>query len=455
MMKLPQVYMTWALSNDVGARAAMRRCIKCMVLTFFAILSWLLLVLYYMHSQRKHPFLTLETNGEFSVRSQRATSMSRAMTSVRFSGSTNRGKLINNLARMMALPPRVPIREECSVPPAPQDPTCFEYGFTGSRKKKVGTVYRIIPFGFEADTLEIALREVQGLNVRVVLIESELTHRYPFWKKASQWDRIRNQSRFDKLRDMVVYRTTMNESFLRQKRFEAEGGWASERAQERYGLDDIQRVLGPGFNPEDVIVMGSPDEILTRHMMNSLSYCELSDAMMGSAIGFPHGYIEQAYRPDFRPSGFDYSFTLPTIYSVGKFPYSNIIRYFNPPNNHVYLQGGLHLTGYTLLAAAFIKDITTTDHGGKMTRIARMCANGVQHARDSIRSHYLTYNRRVTLVERLSRNEKKSYVIPWFLNCNRGRYPNWFKDVAAQSPDVRDESLYQCLCQSGCDDTPL
>jgi hypothetical protein len=46
-----------------------------------------------------------------------------------------------------------------------------------------------MPFGFEADVLEIMLREVQGLHVKVIIIESTLTHQEPFQKKASQWVR--------------------------------------------------------------------------------------------------------------------------------------------------------------------------------------------------------------------------------------------------------------------------
>jgi hypothetical protein len=44
-----------------------------------------------------------------------------------------------------------------------------------------------MPFGFEADVLEVMLREVQGLHVKVILIESVLTHQEPYQKKKSQW----------------------------------------------------------------------------------------------------------------------------------------------------------------------------------------------------------------------------------------------------------------------------
>ena len=39
-----------------------------------------------------------------------------------------------------------------------------------------------------------------------------------------------------------------------------------------------------------------------------------------------HSYVEQAFKPDFKPAGFTYSFTLPTAYSVGRYAYDKIIR---------------------------------------------------------------------------------------------------------------------------------
>ena len=57
----------------------------------------------------------------------------------------------------------------------------------------------------------------------------------------------------------------------------------------------------------------------------------------------------------------------------------------------------------------------------------------------------------VTMLEQnvagLQDHEKKSYVIPWFLNCNRERYPSWFKDAA--TPDSRDDDVYRLLCPKG------
>eukprot|EP00035_Acanthoeca_spectabilis_P024573 m.454449 g.454449 ORF g.454449 m.454449 type:complete len:506 (+) comp20672_c0_seq1:72-1589(+) len=357
-----------------------------------------------------------------------------------------RAELIDTLAQVMAQQPRAAPNPSCSVPPTPKPPECTELGFAGKRKPgDVATVFRVMPFGYEADTLEIALREYQGLNVKAVLIESALSHKEPFQHKNSQWDRIKDQPRFDGLRDMVILRSTMPADFIR--RFSQDAMWASERAQERYGLDEAKKVLANVMKPTDVLVMGSPDEIMSRHIMHSLSHCELKDPMVGAAVGFPHGFVERAFRPDFRPHGLTYSFTLPTAYSLGRFAYEKIIRYFDPPNKAIYLQGGMHLTGYTLLAAALIKDVSTTDHDGATTRIAQLCQTGPAALRQTLRNKYLGSSERVTDVAGLQDHEKKSYVIPWFLNCNRERYPSWFKDAA--TPDSRDDDVYRLLCPKG------
>jgi len=60
---------------------------------------------------------------------------------------------------------------------------------------------------------------------------------------------------------MVVYRSTMPADFV--NKFRNDKMWASERAQERYGLDEFKAVLGDAMKPHDVLVMGSPDEIMS------------------------------------------------------------------------------------------------------------------------------------------------------------------------------------------------
>eukprot|EP00038_Savillea_parva_P013394 m.8222 g.8222 ORF g.8222 m.8222 type:complete len:489 (+) comp2514_c0_seq1:241-1707(+) len=363
-----------------------------------------------------------------------------------------RAQLIDRLAQVMAEPPAVDVDPQCATPPPvpPHDQvTCSENGFNGRRSPdKLATVYRVMPFGYEADTIEIVLREYQGLkNVKAVLIESALSHKEPFQPKSSQWDRIVNQSRFDGLRDMVVYRSTMPASFITADRARQDAMWASERAQERYGLDDMKQWLGSRLKDTDVVVMGSPDEVLSRHIMHSLVHCELRDSMVGAAIGFPFGFVERAFRPDFRPRGLTYSFTLPTAYSVGRFPWDKIIRYFDPPNKHMYVQGGMHLTGYTLLAAALIKDVSTTDHDGKVVRIQHLCQDGPAKLRADIRARYLSSEGgRATDVTSLSPQEQASYVVPWFLACNRERYPTWFKDT--KTVDPRDDDVFAAVCEN-------
>ena len=59
---------------------------------------------------------------------------------------------------------------------------------------------------------------------------------------------------------MVVYRSTMPADFV--NKFQNDKMWASERAQERYGLDELKAVLGDAMKSHDVLVMGSPDEMM-------------------------------------------------------------------------------------------------------------------------------------------------------------------------------------------------
>jgi hypothetical protein len=55
-------------------------------------------------------------------------------------------------------------------------------------------------------------------------------------------DRIKGQARFDGLRDMVVFRSTISADHV--SALKSDAMWASERAQERYGLDAAKGVCG-------------------------------------------------------------------------------------------------------------------------------------------------------------------------------------------------------------------
>ena len=91
---------------------------------------------------------------------------------------TTKGDLVFTLAQVAALPPHVPINHTCFPPPLPRYPSCKgETGLTGRRLEKPRKVVLMILFGFEVDTLEIALREQMDLLDKIFIVESTLTNK--------------------------------------------------------------------------------------------------------------------------------------------------------------------------------------------------------------------------------------------------------------------------------------
>ena len=99
---------------------------------------------------------------------------------------TTKGDLVFTLAQVAALPPHVHINQTCFPPPLPRYPACKgETGLTGMRLDKPRKVVLMILFGFEVDTLEIALMEQMDLLDKIFIVESTFTNKGVIWLKKS------------------------------------------------------------------------------------------------------------------------------------------------------------------------------------------------------------------------------------------------------------------------------
>ena len=86
--------------------------------------------------------------------------------------------LIYILANISSLPPPAAASSSCSPPVLPSTPDCSgQTGLTGEIMKHPRRVALMILFGFEVDTLEIALREQHQMVDKVFLVESTKTHK--------------------------------------------------------------------------------------------------------------------------------------------------------------------------------------------------------------------------------------------------------------------------------------
>ena len=111
---------------------------------------------------------------------------------------------IHSLAAVAAFPPPVAPSASCSLPSLPSSPVCKDPAFTGAVLPKSRRIVLMLLFGFEVsnspsllpfswhcqvDTLEVMLREVVDLVVKIFLVENTVTHRGA--AKPLIWERIK------------------------------------------------------------------------------------------------------------------------------------------------------------------------------------------------------------------------------------------------------------------------
>ena len=90
----------------------------------------------------------------------------------------------------------------CSLPPLPSVPNCKDPAFTGAllpKPRKIALMllfsFEVVHFltflfcGFKVDTLEVMLREVSDLVVKIFIVENTVTHRGAF--KPLLWERLK------------------------------------------------------------------------------------------------------------------------------------------------------------------------------------------------------------------------------------------------------------------------
>ena len=128
--------------------------------------------------------------------------------------------LVYVLANVSSLPPPAPVSPSCRPPALPSWPDCSgQPGLTGQIMEHPRRLGLMILFGFEVDTLEIALREQHRMVDKVFLVESTKTHKgvscfntekslnsSPQMNKPLLWERLKTTERFQFLDpDLIVH----------------------------------------------------------------------------------------------------------------------------------------------------------------------------------------------------------------------------------------------------------
>ncbi|KAG8457515.1 hypothetical protein KFE25_004151 [Diacronema lutheri] len=353
--------------------------------------------------------------------------------------------LVRRLEFLVALEPPAPINASCAAQPLPAARACTAPLFARDARElsRPSKIALMLLFNAEADSLEIALHEYAGVVHTVFLVEGTRTTRLGS-KKALLWEQIQRQARFDVLRDNVVH-IVFDDAASSAASIDVArsgNGWVVENAQTAHGWRSFLRwnAATRVFADHDVFISADTDEIMSREALHELAGCRLHGPVASGGLWMPQGSMARAFRPDWPAShAHPYAFGMPTIYRMAELlrGCANFAskacavpgRQFGRSNMSAFLLGGMHLTHYTYLPHVLLKKVTTNEyHGLSAQDVAAL--SSVEQARAlalrefTLDSH-LDWKRRSVPVG-LVRDFATFARTPWFLACNKARYPAWW-----------------------------
>ncbi|KAH0790145.1 putative beta-1,4-mannosyl-glycoprotein beta-1,4-N-acetylglucosaminyltransferase [Histomonas meleagridis] len=348
-----------------------------------------------------------------------------------------RYKLYTDLSKFVEMEPLVPPDPKCTPPvlPDPKDINCNDYptAFNGQKRDKPAKIAHAIQLGFDVDILEIHLNELYPVVDKIFIIESKYAH-FKGTRKPLIWEDVRHQPRFEKFNDKVVHFLIDNDEMLRQT---SEGIWHNERYQERERWNRILKWNEEThyFSDDDMIGFGDADEICCTKNLQLLRVCK-ADGPVDIGVWFTHGIMERKFYSHFPVRGHPDTLGDPTFFTFEqakrKLPYPSRMR----GKAGRYLLGGMHLSLYQYLPSRMVKQIAQTEFDEQQFAAMRKdLRNGVTLAELESINKKQTVTTKTQKFVLVNQNEigKNQFIIPWFLNCNRKRYPSLFEGLGSDT----------------------
>jgi hypothetical protein len=352
-------------------------------------------------------------------------------------------KLIFELSHFSVKEPLVPIDESCRVPPELPNPSsidCMRYpeAFSGKRSSPA-KIAHMVQFGFDVDVLEIHLRELYDIVDKFFILESTRAHK-KLVEKPLMWERIKDQERFLIFHDKIVHiiLDDVDSEQPDSDRMRGEDIWYLETTQEgsRFArFLEWNKKHGNLFGDDDMIGFGDTDEVSWRTNIHLLKHCVPRNSATDIGIWFPMGRVDHAFRTDWPVPGHPYSLGDPTFYTIRGAKAR--MDAGNPPSRNrgksgYYLLGGMHMTRHRYLPFLLLESLTCSECGHWDSRAVReyeqlLTGDDIRKAeRFFDKLHTDPFSSRVVPIDQIGPEKDVLHKIPWFLACNRKRYPYWW-----------------------------
>ena len=335
------------------------------------------------------------------------------------------------VAKFAELEPLVPINNQCKPPKllSPDGINCaaFPTAFTGKKRQKIAKIAHAIQLGFDIDILEIHLNELYPIVDKIFIIESLYSHNR-LTKKPLIWNEIKNESRFAKFNDKVVHFVIGDE--IKDNSRTVDELFKNERNQEKLRWEMVKEWNDKNhyFEDDDIIGFGDADEICSIQNLNLLRTCEFSGPV-DIGTWFTHGVMNRKFYSDFPVPGHRDTLGDPTYFTFKqaemRIPFPNRNRGMSGK----YLLGGMHISRYHYLPAIILKTLSQTEYtesifSGILEQLKK--GDSLPSIEKMVKKDIIAfYGNKFPLVSQESIG-KDQFIIPWFLNCNRERYPSLF-----------------------------
>ena len=346
----------------------------------------------------------------------------------------DREALLRAFIHFDIMEPKVPINQSCR-PEYAASTRCEDYPqtFHGERKRPA-KIAHMIQYGFETDILEIHLNEFYDIIDKFFIVESARTH-FLNTPKPFLWPILVKQPRFAKFTEKVVH-IPLTEDILKNQKRNPLNIFSNEHTQERLRWEKFlewNEQNGNYFNDDDVIGFGDTDEIAGRHNIELLRKCQFN-SHVDIGIWFTYGDISKKYKSDYPVKGHPYTLGDPTFWTLKSAKRSmapSRMRGYSPN----YLLGGLHMTHYRYYPFLILKSLTESEAGYSSVPFL-LLIKGVKNGLpiDQIEKELFQDLQNENLnTDRISPVEEHElghdqYIMPWFLKCNKERYPLYFSE---------------------------
>lgn len=347
-------------------------------------------------------------------------------------------ELIKYLANMTLIDPDPDLYDTCSVPKLPDiDASVCTNSFYGESElsylETPRKVAYLCSFSFEVDALEILLNEIYDVVDYIFVFESKRTFGLGI-EKPLMLDHLFKTSRFSRFRDRVVALEVGEELLVNP----GSNIWKNEHMTEtmRFRMFLKWNEEHEYFGDDDYVGFGDVDEIPWRGNVHILKHCR-HHAGVDIGIWNTFSTVHKKHLGDFPVRGERFSVGDPTFYSIG---HAKTLRRASRNRGHslLFMKGGLHLTRYPYFPTLALKLITQTEHNkydasGQYDYLASLINRGLDLCNISNLLVKHTHDIRFSSRSRHSPMDpddigKGIYKIPWFLECNKRRFPHFYND---------------------------